>query len=44
MDWQNILMLIITVLLLFVWLPALVIAVRRTLRNDRNQEQSNKIQ
>jgi hypothetical protein len=35
MDWQTILMIVIAALLLFVWLPILVISVRRTLRKSR---------
>ena len=34
MDWQNILIIVIAVLLLLVWVPALIISVRRTLRKD----------
>ena len=37
MDWQNILIIVIVVLLLGVWLPALIISVRRALRNTRKQ-------
>ena len=37
MDWQNILMIIITVLLLFVWLPVLILSVRRALRKEKEQ-------
>ncbi len=39
MDWQNILIIVIVVLLLGVWLPALVISVRRVLRK-KPQEKS----
>lgn len=35
MDWQTILMIVIAALLLFVWLPILVISVRRTLRKNQ---------
>lgn len=34
MDWQNILIIVIAALLLLVWVPALIISVRRTLRKD----------
>ena len=37
MDWQNILIIVIVVLLLGVWLPALIISIRRALRNSRKQ-------
>ena len=36
MDWQTILMIVVAALLLFVWLPILIISVRRTLRKSRN--------
>lgn len=36
MDWQTILMIVIAALLLFVWLPILIVSVRRTLRKSRN--------
>lgn len=35
MDWQNIVMIILTVLLLGVWVPALILSVRRVLRKDK---------
>lgn len=38
MDWQNILMIIIAALLLFVWLPTLVFSVRRVLRRENRKE------
>jgi Zn-dependent membrane protease YugP len=34
MDWQDILMIAIAVLLLLVWVPVLFIAVRRALQAD----------
>lgn len=37
MDWETIILIIIVALLLFVWLPALVISIRRALRNSRKQ-------
>ncbi len=40
MDWQNILIIVIVVLLLGVWLPALIISVRRA-RNTRKQNKDN---
>jgi hypothetical protein len=36
MDWQTILMIVIAALLLFVWLPILVVSVRRTIQKSRN--------
>jgi len=43
MDWQNIIMIVLTVLLLGVWLPALVISVRKVMRKDKmNQISKNK--
>ena len=42
MDWQNILMIIITVLLLFVWLPVLILSVRRALRKEKKKQSDNK--
>ena len=41
MDWQNILMIIITVLLLFVWLPVLILSVRRALRKEKPHSEPN---
>lgn len=38
MDWQNIVMIVVTALLLFVWLPALIISVRKVLRNDKMKQ------
>ena len=38
MDWQTILMIVIAALLLFVWLPILIVSVRRTLRKSRQTE------
>ena len=38
MDWQNILMIVIAALLLLVWLPALVISVRKTLKQTNGNE------
>jgi hypothetical protein len=38
MDWQTILMIVVAALLLFVWLPILIISVRRTLRKSRNNQ------
>ena len=37
MDWQNILIIIIAALLLFVWLPALVISVRKVLQREKEE-------
>ncbi len=38
MDWQNIIILVITVLLLCVWLPLLVYSVRKALKkSDKNK-------
>ncbi len=36
MNWQTILMIVIAALLLFVWLPILVVSVRRTIQKSRN--------
>ncbi len=41
MDWETIILIIIVALLLFVWLPALVISIRRALRNTRKQNKKN---
>ena len=41
MDWQNLIMIILTALLLFVWLPALVISVRKTIRKENNNKSNN---
>ena len=38
MDWQNILMIVLTVLLLGIWLPALILSVRRVLREDKKKQ------
>ena len=38
MDWQDILIIVIVVLLLGVWLPALIISIRKALRNDKNKK------
>ena len=38
MDWQNIVMIVLTVLLLGVWLPALVISVRKVMRKDKKKQ------
>lgn len=38
MDWQNILMIVLTVLLLGVWLPALIHSVRKVLREDKMKQ------
>ena len=38
MDWQNILMIVLTVLLLGVWLPLLVVSVRKALRKENKQQ------
>ena len=38
MDWQNLILIILTSLLLFVWLPALIISVRRAIRKDKNNK------
>ena len=38
MDWQNIIMIVLTVLLLGVWLPTLVISVRRVMRKDKKKQ------
>ena len=38
MDWQTILMIVVAALLLFVWLPILIVSVRRTLRKSRNNK------
>ena len=37
MDWQNILMIVLTVLLLGVWLPLLIVSVRKALRKENKQ-------
>ena len=42
MDWQNTIMIILTVLLLCVWLPALVISVRKVMRNERKKQIINR--
>lgn len=34
MDWQNILMIAIAAVLLLVWVPALIFAVRKALRKE----------
>lgn len=53
MSWQEILMIVIAALLLLVWLPLLVLSVRRTLREERrarlerdsqNENKNNKTQ
>jgi hypothetical protein len=41
MDWQNIVMIILTVLLLGVWLPAVILSVRKALRKDQRQHSSD---
>ena len=41
MDWQDILIIVIIVLLLGVWLPALIISVRRSLRKSK-QNRNNR--
>ena len=38
MDWQTILMIVFSALLLFVWLPLLIIAVRKALRQDKARD------
>ena len=40
MDWQDIVMLVITALLLFVWVPVLIISVRRALRKKDGKGQT----
>ena len=41
MDWQNLIMIILTALLLFVWLPGLVISARRAIRKGKNNKSNN---
>lgn len=41
MDTQTTILTIIVALTLFVWLPALIISVRRALRNTRKQNKDN---
>lgn len=43
MDWQNILIIIIAALLLFVWLPALVISVRKVLRREKEERNNSNV-
>ena len=37
MDWQDILMIAIAVLLLLVWVPVLVVAVRKALLEEKKE-------
>jgi hypothetical protein len=41
MDWQDILIIVILVLLLGVWLPALIISVRRSLRKSKQNRNNS---
>ena len=41
MDWQNLIIIILTALLLFVWLPALIISVRRAIRKEKSRQSNN---
>jgi hypothetical protein len=42
MDWQTILEIVIAALLLLVWLPALIISVRKVLREAKDKNNKNK--
>ena len=37
MNWQTIAMIVVGALLLLVWLPALVISVRRAMRKEKTE-------
>lgn len=38
MDWQEIVMIVVTALLLLVWLPALIISVRKVLLKEKKNQ------
>ena len=42
MNWQNIIIIVLTVLLLFVWVPVLVISVRKVLREETRTQNKHK--
>ena len=42
MDWQTILEIVITALLLIVWLPALILSMRKVQREAREKDKNDK--